>query len=176
MANEFDVIETDGHGNVIVWRCKRCSASIRAKQKPRYHVCMPNSLPRCDSSASHEETNSNPQVLTPQPNPFLAHPPPQFHTPPYTSVPFTPNVPHPGISQPTAMMGYPPPQIPQQFHQWQLDQERREQQRFERWQEVQEQQRQDMMKSQQETLDKVLKSFEGMNKDKPEKSKTKCPC
>ena len=117
MANEFDVVQTDGQGNVRVWKCKSCSATIRAKQKPRYHVCMPNPMPRCDSSASYEDPNNGPQETTPRPSPFLSHPPPPFYTPPYSSMPFTPNVPPPGFSQPPGLVGYPPPQIPQHFQQ-----------------------------------------------------------
>ena len=40
MANEFDVIATNGQGTTTIWRCKSCSAQISARQKPRNHVCL----------------------------------------------------------------------------------------------------------------------------------------
>ena len=40
MANEFDVLATNGQGNVTLWQCKQCLIQISATTKPRGHICV----------------------------------------------------------------------------------------------------------------------------------------
>ena len=40
MANEFDVVATNGQGTTTIWGCRGCSVQISAQQKPRSHVCL----------------------------------------------------------------------------------------------------------------------------------------
>ena len=168
MAGEFTLVENNGYGNVCLWKCNSCGTDIRSTMKPRGHLCQRGSV---------SPLNQGPQQLSFQtpglPSPFLN---PQSYTPPY--VPFTPHIPPPVIRQPPVFPQSTASTISPQLLQWQMELERREQQRFDKWQEAQDRQREDLIKYQQETLDKVLKTFENVNKDKekPESVvKTNCP-
>ena len=73
MANEFEVVATEGHGREkrTVWRCKQCQALIRYAGKPRNHICGSQSTstsrrpPTSEQSTSRQPPTSEPRVLSP---------------------------------------------------------------------------------------------------------------
>ena len=112
MANEFDLLYSEGYGRPSIWKCKGCGIEIKDKQKPRSHVCI--SVPRVSPLPQYSSSNGSfPSIFlapggptsTPiTPAPRLAVPEPQQQQNsrpqiprPLNGYPFTPNVLHPNV-------------------------------------------------------------------------------
>ena len=178
MAGEFDILETDGQGRAVLWKCKQCDAEIRGN-KPRGHVCVSPITPHPGHPINQIRAGTTPASSRSQ-SPF---PPP--------GTPFSPSP----AGLPFNIFQHPPPPIqpPVQqasWAQWQALQEQRyrEQQEFMRQQQdlirqQQEQQRKDMMEFQARTFEMMKedndfkkKMIEAIGKEKKEEvKKTKCP-